>query len=1283
MREQGQFSLFAAIFGLIAISISAASAQELPLTTIPQMSSPPAIDGDIAEPPWQTASGLSLFRSIRNGKLVTSQPVFHVAYDANNLYIAAQIPFAGQAPKTSVRQHDGPVYTDDAIEVFLMPPGDADYSQFVVNAAGIQWDGKCQDATWNPTWQAAASIGTGVWYAELAIPFASLGVSAPSVGQTWRINFAWDNPAASTGTSTWGPAQTTLHNSSSFGKALFAPSTPFHITSADGIGSPTLTISGEVAAAPATIDLQILNTAGKQVATFTKHFPGDARIPLNIELAMPREGEFTVPGQYILTMRTLNSTGATSSSVTAPFEVLPPIGIEIAKYLLVEKTVEVTLDTVGLTEQHKNPSARVSILDSANREVIGQAVPTVISAKSTVQLDVSQLVPGAYSLSVSAFDPGQAVPFATNSESLIIPDTPKWLNSRQGITDRLLPPWTPVRLNGNRISVWGRDYTFDGTPFPSSVKALDRQLLAGPVQIVGIVDGNPITWRDTTTSNTQHTDTFARLDTSARAGGITLTGQVKTEFDGLAISDFSLQAEAPVTIDSLAIEIPVKPEYATYLYHYPGQWGSSFNVGALPANGYEGGFRPYVWLGNEDVGFSWFSETDRNFFINDREHLTQVIRQDERVILRVNMIDHPVQLTEPLGYQFGFQATPVKSNDLDVWDYRICHAGSYNLHKNGTRGQAELIYPAEGNIDLAQGTFECWVRPRFNTNPDIAPDDAGRGAYNRSLVRVMMPSGDEIIFYWNIDDRGMRLGFKHGEQYPVLLTTHTPMPQDSWHHVAFTWGDEAAVYIDGEKVASKPFKGSIPGDLTGATIAFGTRLSEFDIDEIRISDVARTPKDFDRPYESDQHTLLLDHLDTQFTPDGRTRTVPAKASADGGRLDAEGLFVEGRFGNAIGLYTSREPRTELDHIAEAGVRTICFHEHWTPIQASAEIAQPEDLRDLVKACHEKGIKLLLYFGYEISDIHPDWEAYQAECLCFPRRGGYTRKNPDQTAYTVCYRSAWQDYVADGIAKMMDEFDIDGVYLDGTANPWDCHNVHHGCGYTRPDGTAGDSYSILGAREMMQRIYTIVKSRKPDGLVNLHQSTCMTTPSIGFATSYWDGEQFGSMSSGDPLKILPLDAFRAEFMGHQWGIPAELLCYERPYTYSQAMAISLPHDVLVRGRPGPNLRMEARLWDAMDAFGRHQAEWLPYWRNADFISTNTDDCKVSIYSRGQRGAMLIMSNLGPRQRVMKARLQLNKLGLPDNLTAENVMTGEATPINSGEVAFDMEPLTFKVLWIRPK
>ncbi len=35
---------------------------------------------------------------------------------------------------------------------------------------------------------------------------------------------------------------------------------------------------------------------------------------------------------------------------------------------------------------------------------------------------------------------------------------------------------------------------------------------------------------------------------------------------------------------------------------------------------------------------------------------------------------------------------------------------------------------------------------------------------------------------------------------------------------------------------------------------------------------------------------------------------------------------------------------------------------------------------------------------------------------------------------------------------MQEYDIDGVYLDGTSEPWGCRNAHHGCGYLKPDGT---------------------------------------------------------------------------------------------------------------------------------------------------------------------------------------------------------------------------------------
>ena len=101
--------------------------------------------------------------------------------------------------------------------------------------------------------------------------------------------------------------------------------------------------------------------------------------------------------------------------------------------------------------------------------------------------------------------------------------------------------------------------------------------------------------------------------------------------------------------------------------------------------------------------------------------------------------------------------------------------------------------------------------------------------------------------------------------------------------------------------------------------------------------------------------------------------------------------------------------------------------------------------------------------------------------------------------------------------------------------------------------------------MMKRIYTIVKHHNPAGQVNVHQSTCMTIPTLAFATSYWDGEQLqGLKRKASALEVLPLDAFCAEFMGHNWGVPAELLWYgSGPFRRVEAMSLGLLHDVPVR------------------------------------------------------------------------------------------------------------------------
>ena len=155
------------------------------------------------------------------------------------------------------------------------------------------------------------------------------------------------------------------------------------------------------------------------------------------------------------------------------------------------------------------------------------------------------------------------------------------------------------------------------------------------------------------------------------------------------------------------------------------------------------------------------------------------------------------------------------------------------------------------------------------------------------------------------------------------------------------------------------------------------------------------------------------------------------------------------------------------------------------------------------------------------------------------------------------------------------------------------------------------------------------------------------------------------------------------MGHQWGVPAELLCYEQPYTYCEAMSFSLLHDVLVRGTLGKGLEMESKLWKALDRFGRKQAKWLPYWENQDFVVADSNDTKVSLYSRGKDGLIAIVSNLGKDPRDVQVRLNLKALGLPEALAARDILNEEEVTLTpDGAIQQKLNPLDFRVIQIGP-
>jgi hypothetical protein len=223
----------------------------------------------------------------------------------------------------------------------------------------------------------------------------------------------------------------------------------------------------------------------------------------------------------------------------------------------------------------------------------------------------------------------------------------------------------------------------------------------------------------------------------------------------------------------------------------------------------------------------------------------------------------------------------------------------------------------------------------------------------------------------------------------------------------------------------------------------------------------------------------------------------------------------------------------------------------------------------------------------------------------------------------------QDLLVDGMAQSMAEYDVDGVYLDGTEYPFPCANTEHGCGHIR--GSAlHPTYPLFAVRDAMRRIHTVVRAHRRDGLINVHNSTCMTIPTLAWATSYWDGEQFQGVGAGsDVSALLPLDAFRAEFMGRQWGVPAEFLKAGDAYTYEQAWSFSLLHDVPVRPLRIEDLDLCSKIWRVMDEFGRRDAEWFPYWRNADKVAVKAPGAHVSLYRHPRRGLLAVVANLGDR------------------------------------------------------
>lgn len=401
----------------------------------------------------------------------------------------------------------------------------------------------------------------------------------------------------------------------------------------------------------------------------------------------------------------------------------------------------VTFDAGGyMAPDGPGTRAIVSVL-SAGRETVRAEITSFTDGIGIGHLDLKRIPAGPTVVRIAVLDAaGKEVTRADTP--FIKPEKAPWEGSQTGLEDRVLPPFTPIKVGGvaamegrapqsKSVECWGRRYIMDGL-LPTQIESAGAPLLAAPMALTLSDATGGIAWQKTTAAVTGWSPTVAHCHAAAQGKGLSVGVDTRIEYDGLLWSEVTLTPAQALELTDLTLQVPLRTAHATYLHHVRPLWRED-DAGLLPEGGYEAtGFLPYVWLGDDDRGLAWLAESEQGWTIQSGKPTVQVVRQGDRVVLKIHLISAPTRLAQPLKLAFGLQATPVKPRPAGARGWRLGNLGTGDTLKDPSRGNIQCIWP-NGNL-LAYGY--PW------------PADAARF---RQVVKDLHARGTRVMVYVNLN----------------------------------------------------------------------------------------------------------------------------------------------------------------------------------------------------------------------------------------------------------------------------------------------------------------------------------------------------------------------------------------------------------------------------------------------------------------------------------------------------------------------------------------------------
>lgn len=684
------------IIALVAQLASSADATPTPIYRVPEMQNAPEIDGKIGTGEWvDTVLVTGLVK--QDGTLSSRLARAWIGQKGDSLYVAIESVLPPRGDILAEVQNDrtddsSELFSDDVTEFWLAPLSknlsDPPAYRLATNASGSIYSSK-HDPRANQgfsRWDCHPEIANirhgGTWVTEMRLPLSDLETNRPDLtGLAFRVVRNWRQPTEVAATEPWGGAP--FSNVPTMSRLLLDPTAP--IVQLKSLGDRQTmrwafsARNNQTKPQRIRVNLAVASTSSMppKVLDQTLEVSPGGTVPFSLEADL--FADVDCKAEMMITSADTGREiyhrefGFDTKTQAAPWQLHNSAEkLEATFYLAYSPSRnQLALKFSNLGADLQNAPLDCELRQVGNENLIASAHFSKLRAKDGAAyglMDTPKLGDGNYEAEcIFTLADGRKKTFKQHFERINYP----WEGNQLGKSPDIPTGFAAIKIDETGVAVAKGYLSFGTTGLPKALNADGRPLLTGPIRLHGSSGGKH--YEAEGKGFSLDAVAAARISGSASwtLGPFLGKTDIQLDYDGFLLCTLNMEA-SDSAVDELTLDIPLDNREA-HLMHSVGAGIRGNYAGKIPAGegpiwsnleavsyNYPNGFIPYLWMGGTRRGLSWCADSSTGWVIGKQRAALELLRNGERLTLRLHLISEKTNLTKSRQITFGLQMTPIK-----------------------------------------------------------------------------------------------------------------------------------------------------------------------------------------------------------------------------------------------------------------------------------------------------------------------------------------------------------------------------------------------------------------------------------------------------------------------------------------------------------------------------------------------------------------------------------------------------------------------------------------------